>query len=386
MPLRIRTLKTMKTVKETLYTLALTRLKNIPLTALATLYQHAGTATAIMENRNSLGDIMPDVSPRITKALKDVSEPMKRAEKELEYCQQHDIKVLLMNGNGYPQRLKECPDAPLALFYRGNADLNQRRVINIIGTRHCTPYGQDLIRRFVAELRQQCPDMLIVSGLAYGVDICAHRQALLCGYETVGILAHGLDTLYPNAHRQTASEMADHGGLLTEYMTQTQPIPQNFVQRNRIVAGLSDACVLVESAAKGGGLITAGIARSYDREVFAFPGAVGAPYSEGCNRLIRDNVAALITCAADFVAAMQWERDKQLAAARQKGIERDLFPPLTTEEQAVVNVLQKNNDLQANILTTQTNIPISRLAAVLFELEMKGVVRPLAGGTWHLNR
>lgn len=373
--------------QETLHTLALTQLRNIPPAALLELYQRAGSATAVVDHRHHLRDLLPDISQRLVDALtNDLETSMERAEKELLYCQQYNIRVLCLNDEDYPRRLAECPDAPLALFYRGTASLNTRRVINIIGTRHCTTYGQDLIRRFVADLRQYVPDTLIVSGLAYGIDVCAHRQALANGFETVGVLAHGLDMIYPNAHRQTAVDMLSHGGLLTEFMTQTRPIPQNFIQRNRIVAGMSDACILVESAAKGGGLITAGISRSYNRDVFAFPGAVGAPYSEGCNRLIRDSGAALITSADDFVAAMGWDGDVRLTEAREKGIERELFPNLTTEEQAIVDVLLKNNDLQANTLSVQSGVPIGQLTALLFELELKGVVKLLAGGACHLMR
>lgn len=373
--------------QETLHILALTQLRNIPPAALLELYQRAGSATAVVDHRHHLRDLLPDISQRLVDALtNDLETSMERAEKELLYCQQYNIRVLCLNDEDYPRRLAECPDAPLALFYRGTASLNTRRVINIIGTRHCTTYGQDLIRRFVADLRQYVPDTLIVSGLAYGIDVCAHRQALANGFETVGVLAHGLDMIYPNAHRQTAVDMLSHGGLLTEFMTQTRPIPQNFIQRNRIVAGMSDACILVESAAKGGGLITAGISRSYNRDVFAFPGAVGAPYSEGCNRLIRDSGAALITSADDFVAAMGWDGDVRLTEAREKGIERELFPNLTTEEQAIVDVLLKNNDLQANTLSVQSGVPIGQLTALLFELELKGVVKLLAGGACHLMR
>jgi DNA processing protein len=226
--------------------------------------------------------------------------------------------------------------------------------------------------------------VLIVSGLAYGIDICAHREALANGFDTVGVLAHGLDDLYPAAHRETAAQMVHHGGLLTEFPTQTQPIPQNFVQRNRIVAGLSDACILVESAAKGGGLITARISRSYNREVFAFPGHVGHTASAGCNNLIRDNGAGLITCAQDFVDAMGWNDEVLLAQVQQQGIERNLFPHLSSTEQTIVNVLKENNDLQINMLSVQSNISVARLTAALFELEMKGVVKMLAGGTYHL--
>ena len=225
-----------------------------------------------------------------------------------------------------------------------------------------------------------CPQVLIVSGLAYGIDICAHRNALEQGYETVGVLAHGLDQIYPPRHRDTAVEMVKNGGLLTEYMSQTEALPNNFRQRNRIVAGMSDATILVESAVKGGGLITCRIAQEYGRDVFAFPGNVGQPYSEGCNLMIRNNTAALITSAEEFVEAMGW----QTMTDRPEVIERQLFPDLTEEERRVVMLLQDTNDLQLNLISVKTNISIGQLTALLFSLEMKGVVRPMAGGTYHL--
>lgn len=360
--------------------MALTRLSGFSGQQALQLYHELGSAAAVYEHRNDIGDVVDDCSPRLVAALKDWSDALRRAEVEQAFCQQHKIKVLTPNDADYPQRLNECQDAPLVLYYMGSADLNQLHVINIIGTRRCTQYGQDLIARFVRDLHQLCPQVLIVSGLAYGIDICAHRHALDQGFETVGVLAHGLDQIYPTRHKETAKKMLEQGGLLTEYMTQMEPLPGNFVSRNRIVAGMSDATILVESAAKGGGLITCSIARSYSRDVFAFPGAVGAPYSEGCNRLIRDNGAGLITSADDFVKAMGW----QTIEDKSEPVERQLFVDLTPEEQQVVNILQQNNDLQLNMLSVQANIPIGQLTALLFQMEMKGIVKALAGGTYHL--
>lgn len=370
--------------QETLNAIALTRLNYFNLSGLVQLYQLMGSATEVVQHRHKVRDIIPHVSDRLVEALKGMDEHLRRAEAEMAYNQEHGIQTVCLNDDNYPQRLKECDDAPLVLFYKGNAPLNQERTINIIGTRHCTTYGIDLIRRFVQDLKTLCPQVLIISGLAYGVDINAHRQALLNGYPTVGVLAHGLDTLYPSLHRQTAEEMLHQGGLITEFLTQTNADKMNFVRRNRIVAGMSDACIVVESAARGGGLITAGIAQSYHRDVFAFPGAVGAKCSEGCNQLIRDNKASLITSAADFVKAMGWEEDALRQQARSKGIDRQLFPMLSPQEQQVVDVLQQYNDVPINVLTVKTNIPIATLTSLLFQLEMKGVVKMLAGGVYHL--
>ncbi len=370
--------------QEIFYAMAMTRLTNFNFQQALELYKTVGSAQLIYEHRNEIGDVVEDCAPRLVEALKDWDEPMKRADFELQYMREHGIRALTLDSDDYPQRLKECTDAPIVLYYKGNADLNQAKIVNIVGTRQCTQYGSDLIRHFIDSLRQYCPEVLIVSGLAYGVDICAHRQALECGYQTVGVLAHGLDQIYPYRHRETAAEMVTHGGLLTELMTQTNADKPNFVRRNRIVAGISDACIVVESAAKGGGLITAEIAQSYDRAVFAFPGAVGMEFSEGCNNLIRDNVAGLISSAKDFVNAMGWHDEQLRLQSYADGIERNLFPDLSPDEQKIVDLLQQTNDLQLNILSVKCGIPISQLTALLFQLEMKGVVKPLAGGMYHL--
>ena len=370
--------------QEIFYTMALTRLTNFNYQQALELYKAVGSAQLLFEHRNEIGDIIKDASPRLVEALKDWNEPMRRAEAEIRFMEEHRIRALTLTSDDYPQRLTECPDAPIIIYYTGNADLNQTRIISIIGTRRMTTYGEDLIRRFVRDLRQYCPEVLIVSGLAYGVDICAHRQALENGYPTVGVLAHGLDQIYPYRHRDTAAQMLNHGGLLTEFMTQTNADKPNFVRRNRIVAGIADATILIESGARGGGLITAEIAQSYARAVFAFPGNVGQPYSEGCNNLIRDNGAGLISNAEDFVKTMGWLDETRRQQAFADGIERNLFPDLSPEEDQVVSLLQQTNDLQLNIITVKTGIPIGRLTALLFQLEMKGVVKPLAGGIYHL--
>ena len=370
--------------QETLYAVALTRINYFNVATSLQLYRKLGSATNIMEHRHDIRAVLPDATPRLIKALKDISDAMRRAEKELEFDENHRIKPLVFNDDDYPQRLRECEDAPLVVYYRGTADLNKQRIISVVGTRHCTVYGQEIISKFISQLKELCPDVLVVSGLAYGVDIQAHRNALKNGFETVGVLAHGLDYLYPTAHRDTATEMLKQGGLLTEFMTSTNADKINFVRRNRIIAGTADATIVVESAAHGGGLITADIANSYGREVFAFPGNIGMPYSEGCNNLIRDNKAALITSAEDFIKTMGWEQDAKLKKAREKGIERQMFPELTDDETRIVNTLQHTNDLQANIISVKCGLPISTVASTLFNLELKGIVRLYAGGVYHL--
>lgn len=370
--------------QEKFNTIVLSRIGFYNLAGMLEMYRRVGSATSVLEHRNDIREIVPEASPKLVDAFKDISELQRRAEEEMKWDDLNKVKILCLNDEEYPRRLAECDDAPLVLFYRGNASLNNQKIINIVGTRRCTVYGQDMIRRFIMDLKQYCPDALIVSGLAYGVDIHAHRNALQNGFETVGVLAHGLDYLYPQAHKEDAAKMINQGGLLSEFMTCTNADKMNFVRRNRIVAGMSDACILVESAAHGGGLITARLSRDYNRDVFAFPGAVGAMYSEGCNNLIRDNCANLITCAYDMVKAMGWENGKQLSEARSKGIERQLFPQLTDEEQQVVKALKKENDQQINMLCVTSCMAIGHLTALLFSMEMKGIVKTLPGGVYHL--
>lgn len=371
--------------KEHLSAIALTMLRpQLTPLQLMEIYREAGSATAIVEARHHLKDAFPAISARVIDVMKDLDNAIIRAQAEVEYAERHNIKILTPDDIAYPQRLKDCPDAPLVLYYYGNGELNAQRVVNIIGTRKCTTYGKDLIRHFVSDMSKMCPDTLIVSGLAYGVDINAHRESLANGLPTVGVVAHGLDTIYPAVHRETAKEMISRGGLLTEYPHGTRPDKRNFVQRNRIVAGMSDACILVESAKKGGGLITVEISNSYNRDVFAFPGSIGSPYSEGCNKAIREHQAQLITSAEDFVQFMGWENAAILQDARRQGIERTLFPQLTDEEKAIVNALQEHGDMQTNHLAVHTNLPISTITATMFSLEMNGIVIPLAGGKYHL--
>lgn len=375
---------TTRNAEELLNTTILTRLSYFCLNAMVDLYRLLGSATAIVERRGELRQIVPGLPQRVIDALRDIELVRRRAEEELDYCRSHDIATLCLNDEAYPGRLRECPDAPLMLFYKGTASLNARRVVNIVGTRHCTPYGEDLIRHLVADMAQRRPDIIVVSGLAYGVDVCAHRQALKNGMQTIGVLAHGLDDLYPPRHRDVANEMVNRGGLLTEFMTHTKADKLNFVRRNRITAGISDACVLVESAKKGGGLITTRISREYNRDVFAFPGNVGTPYSEGCNNLIRDNGASLITSADDLLKAMGWDDPQAADAARRGVVEPTIFPNLSEDEQKVVTLLRKTNDLQLNVISVKTGLSVPQLTPLLFSMEMKGVVKPYAGGIYHL--
>lgn len=368
--------------EELLYRLALTRLPGIGLiTAHQLLHATGGNASLLFEERNTLKERIPDMPERLVKVF-DCPDILRLCEAELRFAEKNHISCLTADDEAYPSRLRECDDAPLVLFYRGTANLNKLHILSIVGTRNATEYGKDICYRFISDLQQLLPDALIVSGLAYGIDIHAHRTALQQGLETIGVLAHGLDRLYPHAHRQTATEMLTQGGLLTEFISGTNPDKQNFVKRNRIVAGISDATLVVESAEKGGSLITAGIAESYNRDCFAFPGRIDAPYSAGCNRLIRTNRAALLQSAEEFVQAMNWDTP---AAQPPSAIQRQLFPELSSDEEQIVRLLETHTEgIQINALVVASNIPVNRMTSILFELEMKGIVRTMAGGMYKL--
>ena len=305
-----------------------------------------------------------------------------RAEQEMEFVEKNRLSCLTLKDEAYPSRLRECEDAPIVLFFKGNTDFNRLHVVDMVGTRRATDYGKQFCADFLRDLAVLCPDVLVVSGLAYGIDIHAHQAALANHLPTVAVLAHGLDRIYPYVHRKTAIDMLAQGGLLTEFLTGTNPDKHNFVSRNRIVAGMSDATIVVESAAKGGSLITAELAEGYHRDCFAVPGRVTDESSIGCNRLIRDNKAALIQSAEEFVQIMGWAVAEQ--PARTEGIQRNLFPELTEEEELVVRILMRQGDLHINAMVVEADIPVNRMSALLFELEMKGVVKAMVGGVYHL--
>ncbi len=361
--------------------MALTKVRHLSLSNIHSLYAELGSAEAVFEHRGDIRAVLPDATERLQNALMDMDEALKRAEAEMEFLEKKNVRCLTMSDDAYPLRLKECPDSPIVLYYCGSADLNVVRVVNIIGTRHCTEYGRDICRNFIADLQRYYSDVLVVSGLAYGVDINAHRTALDCGMQTVGVLAHGLDRIYPSVHRNTAAQMVSQGGLLTEYMSGTNPDKVNFVRRNRIVAGMCDATIVVESAAKGGALITAELAESYHRDVFAFPGRVYDKYSEGCNNLIKANRAVLIQTAEDFINAMCWHNPLETAKTPVQPL---LFPELAKDESVVVKALEGVDDKQINQIVVETGLSFSTVSSILFELELKGVVRVLGGGRYRL--
>ena len=374
------------TDQETLYMMALAQVPSVSQTNLRLLIDELGTATAIYENRKSLKELLPAASQKTLDALASIDNHLKRAEEELQFCREGKIQCLGINDNNYPQRLKDCNDAPILLYYRGSANLNTQHIVSMVGTRQITAYGKGLCRTFVRDLKQLCPDTLVVSGLAYGVDIHCHKAALEEGLDTVGVLAHGMDQIYPRMHRDTAKQMLTQGGLLTEYLSATSIDKRNFVQRNRIVAGLADAIIVVESATKGGSLITADIALSYNRQVWAYPGRITDTYSAGCNKLISSNKASLLLDAEDFCLSMGWTNDIRHRKKLSDGIQQELFSDFSAEERRIVEALTKADSKQINVLSVETNIPIGQLSSLLFTLEMKGAVQMLVGGKYKIAR
>ena len=368
--------------QELLYTIALTLVLRGHSRSQRALLEALGSASAVYENRKDASSVFEGISTRATEALAGMPSFMKAAEEELAYARAHNIKVLaIQDTDHYPTRLRSCEDAPLILYYLGNADLNADHVVSIVGTRRCTERGRDLCKAMAHDIAQRAAGTLVVSGLAYGIDITAHRAALDNGLPTVAVLAHGLDEIYPSAHRQTAIEMLKQGGLLTEFTTHTPIDRLNFLQRNRIVAGMADATVVVESPARGGSLNTARLATDYHREVFAFPGRPSDVNSEGCNTLIRRNAATLITSASDMMDDLGWT-----TATKADAQQSLLFADLTADEQRIVDVLAAaETDMALAELSAQLNIPSTKLMPMMVALEMKDVVRTMAGARYHLR-
>lgn len=377
--------------------LALSRMGYHNITVLRELYNAWGSMTDIVKQHAHPEQLAPNMPERLLAAFAHTDEHLMRADEEMRFAQDNNISIITLADEAYPQRLKACFDAPLALFFKGNANLNAKHCISIVGTRKATPYAADCIAQLTARLKQLCPDILIVSGLAYGVDIMAHRQAIDHALPTVAVLAHGLDTLYPSRHRKEATLMMQNGGLLTEYFSQSKIDKRNFLQRNRIVAGMSAATLLVESAEHGGGLVTCRLAQSYQHDVFAFPGSINNPYSVGCNRLIRDNMAGLVTSAEDILKAMSWEEDMKETVATNGassnaassmgssvlGATSASTAKVPNGAQGVLDVLTKENDLHIDIIATRAGLPVNKVLALLFQLEMSGMVSSLSGGRYH---
>ena len=314
-----------------------------------------------------------------------MDECWRKAEQEIAWIEDHRIRVWTQSDEDYPYRLKQCPDRPFLLFGKGNMDLSEGHMVSIVGTRRPTPYGMEMTEKLVRELHERLDKLTIVSGGAYGIDICAHRAAIKYGVPTIIVPAHGLDRIYPSVHRPEAIASMEKGGLLTEFMSGTEPIAPHFVQRNRIVAGLADAVVVVESKEKGGSLITASMACDYDRELFAFPGRPTDQLASGCNKLIRDNKAQLITSADDLILAMKWDEDNHRSPIQTRMVE--LMDDLTPNQQIIMQLLQTAEEgMHINLIVMETQMSYGDVAAEMLMLEVQGAVKAYPGGIYRVVR
>lgn len=364
---------------KSLYRIALTQIKGVGVMHARNLMEVIGDEEAIFRDDIRKLEAIPRISRRLIGEIRDPA-VLRRAEQELKFVEDNKLQLLFFTDKDYPQRLIQCIDAPLLLYSKGNADFNHAKTISIVGTRNSTSYGEDFCKELVKKISIRIPDVQIISGLAYGIDICAHRASLKHNLSTVAVLAHGLDRIYPSIHRQTAVEMLQNGALLTEFPSGTNPDKHNFVKRNRIVAGMSDAVIVLESGEKGGSLTTADIANSYYREVFALPGRYGDKMSIGCNKLISDNKALLLQSIDGFISHMGWEENEKPSLP----LQQELFPDLSEDEVTIFEKIRSTGSLHVNTLAIELNIPVSELFMTLLELEVKNIVTSLPGGMYRL--
>ncbi len=365
------------------YQIGVTLIKGIGPNLAKNLIAYIGSVEGVFKERKQNLAKIPGIGEVLSHEI--VSQNvMQRAEKEVEFIRKNGIQTMFYTEKSYPYRLKECADAPVLLYFKGDHNLNTSKFIAVVGTRKATEVGKEICKSIIQDIASSQPNATIVSGLAYGVDICAHKAAIDYNMATIGVLGHGLDRIYPSIHRPAAVKMVQHGGLLTEYMSETNPDRQNFVQRNRIIAGLCDALIVIESGRSGGALITAELANDYNRDVFAVPGRVTDEWSAGCNKLIRENKASLIESAEDFLRFMSWEStDKPIESAAQTS----LFTDLSEAEEKIIMIIRQNTDgIHVNELGIQLNMPFKRLSSQLLEMEFKGLVKCLPGGMYRVTK
>lgn len=358
--------------KELLYLLALQRAKGIGNITAKKLIAHTGSAEAIFTEKKKTLTAINGVGLQLVESLYNPTLVL-LAEKELHHVQKLNIQYHLFTDTDFPENLKHCIDTPLVLFYDGTIQWQNRKTLSIVGTRNMTPYGRAFLEQLITDIKPYQP--IIVSGFAYGVDITAHKIAMAQGLTTVAVLAHGLTHIYPKTHAKYMVPLMQNGAFYTEFWHDEPPLRENFLQRNRIIAGLSEATIVVESAVKGGALVTAEMANSYNREVFAVPGRINDVYSGGCNNLIRTNKAQLLHSAEDLVYYLNWDQSKK----QEKKIQPQLFVNLTGDDKMVYDYLQQNGKTDMDTLSITTKIPVYKLSSVLLGLELQGLVRPLPG-------
>lgn len=357
---------------ELLHLLALLKVEGIGDIIAKKLLNHCGTATEIFKTKASILSSIDGVGKVLVKKIKDKS-VFDVAESELRFIRDNAINLLHFQEDNYPNRLKYCIDAPVLLFTSGTINLNNHKIISIVGTREVTSYGAEFCKKLIDDLVPLNP--IIVSGFAYGVDIIAHKAAMENNLQTIGVVAHGLNQVYPKAHKKYVAKMEQNGGFITEFWSTSNPEKENFVKRNRIVAGMSEATIVIESAEKGGSLITANLANDYNRDVFAVPGRASDKYSQGCNNLIKTQRANLLTSAADLIYILNWE----LQQKEEKSIQKQLFVTLDEEEQKIYDFLIKQGKEELDIIALECDLPVFKISSILMNMELKGIVRPLPG-------
>ena len=357
--------------------LALLKVEGVGDVVAKKLINYCGSAESVFNSKSHSLKTIDGIGSILIKNLKDKT-VFEKAEQELRFIEKEKATILYYKNDDYPNKLKHCIDGPVLLFGSGNINFENRKIISIVGTREVTSHGVDFCRKLIEDLAVFKPT--IVSGFAYGVDIIAHQAAMENKLQTIGVLAHGLNQVYPKPHKKYVAKMENNGGFLTEFWSNSNPEKENFVKRNRIVAGMSEATIVIESAEKGGSLITAIMANDYNRDVFAVPGRISDKYSQGCNNLIKTQRANLMTSAADLVYILNWELEIASKSRNEKAvIQKQLFVSLNNEEQKVYDYLQQKGKQLLDIIALECDFPIFRISPLLLNMELKGVVRPLPG-------
>jgi DNA processing protein len=342
------------------------------------LVSHLGSVEAVFSEpyRNLVN--IPGIGTELAKYISDRSY-LDIAEKEAEYVTRNHIKTVFFLDSDYPYRLRQCEDSPVVFFFKGNCDLNSPKILSVVGTRNASVRGKELCGKIIGGLAVHHPDLIIVSGLAYGIDIASHKAALAANLQTIAVLGHGLKTIYPSVHWSTANIIANKGGLLSDFASDALPERNNFIKRNRIIAGISDATLIVESGIKGGALITADIAGSYNRDVLAVPGRPDDQWSAGCNNLIKYNKAALVESSGDVEYFLSWQAVKTKPA-----VQRTLFSDLDDTEKSIFELISVKTEINIDSICRSLNIPVFKISAILLQMELKGLVKCYPGNIYRL--